>query len=299
MKVSAEAFSLAGDEFLGRSYQEMDCQEFVERSMRKVGINLDLAGSNAWYRQMTWTGSPEECKKKFGSIPKGALLYILKQNGSEPEKYKADGKGNASHIGIFTGRSSNDMLAYPLSLIHGANDEETKKLRDDFRKKVSFGDGAIHSSSSRGCVATSKFEGKAISGGWNRVGLWDRFTYGNSIDALLSGQETPKNDNEKEIEVVIMRAVVKSQNGKGVNFRSQKSTSSTCIETIPEGTEVDVTADDGTWSSIIYKGRSGYAMSAYLEPVNGSTISFTVDRSTAETFYAALGEALNGGGAVG
>ena len=30
MKISAIDFSLAGDKYLGRSYQEMDCQAFVE-----------------------------------------------------------------------------------------------------------------------------------------------------------------------------------------------------------------------------------------------------------------------------
>ena len=33
MKYSAEEFSRAGDQFLGRSYEEMDCQALVERMM--------------------------------------------------------------------------------------------------------------------------------------------------------------------------------------------------------------------------------------------------------------------------
>ena len=31
MKISAMDFSLAGDKYLGRSYEEMDCQAFVEK----------------------------------------------------------------------------------------------------------------------------------------------------------------------------------------------------------------------------------------------------------------------------
>ena len=160
MKIDAVSLSWAGDKYLGRSYKEMDCQAFIERCMADVGYRRDLAGSNAWYRAMTWTGTPEECKRVFGEIPKGAFLFILEQNGREPEKYRKDGIGNASHIGMKTGRN----------------------------------DGAIHSSSSRGKVATSVFKDKTIkNGGWNRVGLLDVFDYGKSVNWVLEhigiGQE--------------------------------------------------------------------------------------------------------------
>ena len=54
----------------------MDCQKFVENCLAEVGIKKDLAGSNTWYRYITWTGTPEECKQKFGRIPPGAFLFI-------------------------------------------------------------------------------------------------------------------------------------------------------------------------------------------------------------------------------
>lgn len=75
-KVSAAVLSTAGARFLGRSYSEMDCQKFVEKCLAEVGIKKDLPGSNAWFRYVTWTGTPEECKKKFGKIPAGCFLFI-------------------------------------------------------------------------------------------------------------------------------------------------------------------------------------------------------------------------------
>lgn len=66
MAVSAKEFSLQGDKYLGRPYSEMDCQAFVEQMMSDVGIKTDLKGSNAWFRKVTWVGTPEECKTKFG-----------------------------------------------------------------------------------------------------------------------------------------------------------------------------------------------------------------------------------------
>ncbi len=149
--VSARTVSLMGDKYLGRTYSQMDCQAFVEQCLADAGLNVNLTGSNAWYRAMTWVGTPEECRTKFGSIPVGAFLYILEQNGREPNQYKADGLGNASHIGIYIGREL----------------------------------GAIHSSYSRGGVYYSSFTGTTINGGWNRVGLWSELDYGETVNEML------------------------------------------------------------------------------------------------------------------
>lgn len=157
--VSAEQVSLQGDKYLGTPYSKMDCQAFVEKCMKDAGMDKNLAGSNAWYRECRkngWVGTPEQCKSTFGSIPKGAFLFILKHDGSETQRGYKDGLGNASHIGLYTGR----------------------------------GKGAIHSSSSRGCVAESAFKGKTIpNGGWNTVGLWDKLDYGDKINRKLRGDD--------------------------------------------------------------------------------------------------------------
>lgn len=147
MKPSAIDLAKVGFNYLGVPYKTMDCQAFVEKCLGDIGIHKNLAGSNAWFRYMTWVGSPELCVSTFGSIPKGAFLFILKNDGKEPERYKADGIGNASHIGIYTGT----------------------------------GLGAINSSSVNECVCESKFSGKSIRNGWNRVGLWDAIDYGDGF----------------------------------------------------------------------------------------------------------------------
>ena len=155
--VNAEVFAKAGAKYLGRSYDEMDCQEFFERCAKDAGLSLDLKGSNAWFRKFRetgWTGSPEDCKKVFGSIPKGAALFIHAFDGGEEKRGYHDGLGNASHIGIKTGT----------------------------------GKGAIHSSATRGQVAESEFHDKTIrNGGWNMVGLSRLFDYGDKINGLLGG----------------------------------------------------------------------------------------------------------------
>lgn len=139
MKPRAEELISAAYRLIGIPYDTMDCQAFVEECLREIGAYKNLPGSNSWYRAMNWTGTPEECQRKYGKIPVGAFLFILKTDGGEPEKFKGDGIGNADHIGIYTG---------------------------------SKGKGAVHSSKSKGQVCESSFSGKSINGGWNRVGLW-------------------------------------------------------------------------------------------------------------------------------
>lgn len=150
-KPTAASFAAQAAKYLGTPYDELDCQALMEAILRDVGVRKNWAGSNAMYRDMAWVGTPEECVAKYGSIPVGAWLFILEQDGNEPAKYKADGIGNASHVGVYTGS----------------------------------GKGAIHSSASRGEVCESAFASKTIRNGWNRVGLCKLLDYG------LDGMELP------------------------------------------------------------------------------------------------------------
>lgn len=234
MTYSAEDFSRAGDKYLGRSYSEMDCQAFVERCMRDVGLKMDLPGSNAWIREVMrngWVGTPEECVRKFGSVPNGALLFILKQDGKEPAKYRGDGIGNASHIGIKTGR----------------------------------GDGAIHSSSSRGCVATSVFRDRTIpNGGWNRVGLYNKFTYGKTVDwHLTHGDQPGEPAGGGE---AMGKGIVSASNGTTVNLRKAPATSAALIERVPVGTEVEIVGSQGEWKKVVANGMVGWMMAMFIDP---------------------------------
>jgi len=270
MKISAIDFSLAGDKYLGRSYEEMDCQAFVEKCMADVGYRRDLGGSNSWYRECMkqgWTGTPEECMKQFGSVPKGALLFILEPVGPKtPAKFRDDGVGDATHMGIVTGRN----------------------------------DGAIHSSSSRGCVATSKFKGKTVpNGGWNRIGLLGVFDYGTTVNWVLdhiglggageswgrSSSDTslmsqrgmspvtyPSNSNEDSKEEPTMNAIIQAENGGAVKLRQSsdpKRSGYSIWEEIPSGTKAEVIQSGENWSRIRVGNRTGWMMSRFLVADDG------------------------------
>lgn len=270
-KISAETFSKCGDKFLGQSYSKMDCQKFVENAMREAGLNMDLAGSNTWLREVNkngWIGSPEECKAKFGHVPTGALLFIRAFDGGEPAKYQGDGLGNASHIGIVTHRSGAAMVQHA--------QEEGICVGNE----VNFGDGAIHSSGSRGMVCTSKFADKTISGGgWNIIGLYKKFSYGAAIDAILDGGSGPEPEPEPidpddpgEGDTP-MTGVVWSENGNPVNFRVGPSTKQKLVGKVPCGNEIEILEIvnkngvewvHGTAEDEEGRRRTGYMMSEFV-----------------------------------
>lgn len=248
-KPLASNMAKGASKYLGRPYSEMDCQQYVENCLADIGINKDLKGSNAWFRQMTWAGTPESCVEKFGRVPIGAFLFIVADDGGEVERGYKDGLGNANHIGIYTGSGN-----------------------------------AVHSSASRGCVAKSAFKEKTVkNGGWNMVGLWDALSYGAAVDRVLEQQE--ETTIEPRAEVKSMQMIVTSENGAGVNMRARPSTQGMYIARIPEGTVLDAEIVSSDWCKVNYNGRSGYAMSLFLRPVE--TGEYTVeDADTAVTVQA-------------
>ncbi len=85
-------------------YTEEDCQEFVEQTIRRAGgQGKDWRGSNDMFRNACSYIAPLAQAKREGRLVPGAVLFILKKDGGEPDRYKADGLGNASHIGWYTG----------------------------------------------------------------------------------------------------------------------------------------------------------------------------------------------------
>ena len=241
-----------GFQYLGVSYQTMDCQKFVEQCLADCGLKKDLAGSNAWYREVMNHGAvmtPEECVSQLGCVPKGAFLFILEHDGKEPEKYKPDGIGNASHIGICT---------------------------------MPRGKGAINSSYSKGCVCESVFKGKSINGGWNRVGLWDQVEYDHSGGTEPAPEPLPDKQT----------ACVWADNGKPVNLRSKPSLMGRLIERVPCGEQVEIIDLDTKWCKVKWKNYVGYMMTKFLFTEDNVLYTVTiphVDRDTAELLVQTYG----------
>lgn len=274
--IDAGKLARAGCKYLGVSYSTMDCQKFVERCLADSGWKIDLAGSNAWYRKCYfegWIGSPDECKKQFGSIPQGAFLFIHEFDGGEPKQYQGDGLGNASHIGLYTNLTGDEMVR--LAIEFG--------VKEEVARLANYGNGAIHSSKSRGCVATSKFVGKAISGGWNEIGLLpEKIAYA-GVDPTPTPSPDPEPTPSPEPEPKPMTATVWSPNGKHVHLRKRKSKLSAVVDNVPYGAEVEVLEYGKDWCQLAYRDDRGavwygYMMTEYLvfEDGNKDSRLFTV-----------------------
>ena len=248
--------------YLGTPYSRLDCQALVEKALSDAGLKINLAGSNAWIREVMadgWVGTPEECKRKYGTIPAGAFLFILKNDGGEPAKYQGDGVGNASHIGIYTGMTGAEMVA-----VSG----------NPNNSKYNYGDGAINSSSSREFVCTSRFNGKSINGGWNRCGVWNRINYN-------GGGEGLKVDYQARVF------------GGNLNVRAEPSKSSERIGKIPNGSVVDVTEDLTGWCKINYEGLTGYVVSNYIQQIKPVDM-ISVPKDELQEIYNMIGKLLHG-----
>lgn len=96
--------------YVGRPYSELDCQGFVEEVLKDCGVRkpdgtpYNWKGSNSmWRNYIKWKGTKEECIKKFGGIPLGAFMFIVRHDGGEVERGYHDNEGNASHVGLNTG----------------------------------------------------------------------------------------------------------------------------------------------------------------------------------------------------
>lgn len=108
--------AVTGD-YLGKPYSKWDCQAFVEQVLKDLGVRkpdgspYNWKGSNSMYRNyIRWRGTIEECKKKFGCIPSGAFMFLVKHDGGEVKNGYHDDLGNASHVGLYVGTSPDPCM---------------------------------------------------------------------------------------------------------------------------------------------------------------------------------------------
>ena len=77
----------------GVPYTKLDCQGFVEEVLKDCGVRkadgtpYNWRGSNSmWRNALLWRGTIAECLHRYGEIPLGAWVFIIKNDGGEKEK---------------------------------------------------------------------------------------------------------------------------------------------------------------------------------------------------------------------
>lgn len=101
----------------GEPYSKWDCQAFVEQVLKDLGVRkpdgkpYNWLGSNSMFRNhIKWRGTIRECREKFGCIPRGAFLFLVKNDGGERERGYKDDLGNATHVGLYVGTEPNPCM---------------------------------------------------------------------------------------------------------------------------------------------------------------------------------------------
>ena len=96
------------EKYTGVPYSKLDCQAFMEEVLKDCGVRkpdgtvYNWRGSNSmWRNALSWKGTIAECRKLYGSIPLGAWVFIVRNDGGEKDRGYTDNAGNASHVGIY------------------------------------------------------------------------------------------------------------------------------------------------------------------------------------------------------
>lgn len=237
------------------TYQQLDCQAYVEQAVINAGGSMSYLGSNDMARHAAvWLGTLDNAKAE-GKLVSGAGLLIHKDDESNlPARYQGDGLGDFSHVGLYLG----DDLAV-----------QDKPKGSLLNKKCN----CVHSSASMGRVA-----GTTVKNGWTHV-IWFKeidygvdvasgVTLGANVPSILadpvdqSGFETINAQLSGASAPVI--AMVYSENRKPVKLRAKPSTKCPIYWTRDIGTAVTVLERGDTWCKVRSRSRQGYMMTQFL-----------------------------------
>lgn len=139
---------------VGYTYDEMDCQAFIEHCARQAGGAMDYLGTNDMARRAAWLGTLSQAQAEGRLVPGAGLLIREETEANLPARYASDGLGDFSHAGLYVGP---DALT---------DTDKTGRMRSC---------DAVHSSATMGRVA-----GSTLQNGWTHVLWFPEIDYGAS-----------------------------------------------------------------------------------------------------------------------
>ena len=245
------------------AYTTLDCQEAVEEALHRSGVPLsecNLSGSNAHYRNCLWRGLPERMTDLLGvkEVPAGMFTFIVEaEDSGTPAKYRGDGYGDATHMGIYMG--------------NGRTFNSSEKMG--------------------GVVVSTKFNGKkqAVSGSWNMVGWppWvDCGLTAGQVAALtgdanytgggtVGGETSAIGDTDSSalgapVSVSVTTeaqsyATVVTPDGNPVKAREQPKKTAIWKYSIPNGTRVLLLGESGGYFKVHWLGKPRWVKKDFLK----------------------------------
>lgn len=236
---------------VGYTYDEMDCQAFVEHCVKQAGGAMSYRGSNDMARHAAWLGTLENAQAE-GMLRPGALLFIHEEDESAlPARYAGDGLGNFSHVGLYVGA---DALS--------DTDKNGRRRACD----------VVHSSATMDRVA-----GSTLQNGWTHVGWAHEIDYGEEaapgvepgagIDQGEAGGAAAVGDGltaGSPAAGAERYAMVVSPDGGPVKLRKSASKDESLYWHVNPGARVQVERERDGWALIRAICTDGYTRRAYM-----------------------------------
>ena len=138
---------------VGYTYEDMDCQAFIEHCARQAGGRMDYLGTNDMARNAAWLGTVDNARAQGKLVPGAGMLIHEDTEANLPAKYRGDGLGDFSHVGLYVGENA---------------------LTDTDKNGQKRACDVVHSSATMGRVA-----GSTLANGWTHVMWFPEIDYGN------------------------------------------------------------------------------------------------------------------------
>ena len=239
---------------VGYTYDEMDCQAFVEHCVRQAGGSMDYLGTNDMARRAAWLGTLDEARAQGRLVPGAGVLIREETEENLPARYAGDGLGDFSHVGLYVGE--------------GALSDTDKNGR---RRACD----AVHSSATMGRVA-----GTTLQNGWTHAMWFSEIDYGEGdggTGATATGATAtpgatgtgatgaaPPAQGLTAGAVSAVYATVAPPDGNPVKLRKSASREETLYWLVGAGARVEVERTRGAWSLIRAVCTDGHTRRAWM-----------------------------------
>ena len=235
---------------VGYTYEDMDCQAFIEHCARQAGGAMDYLGTNDMARRAAWLGTLAEARAQGRLVPGAGVLIREETEENLPARYAGDGLGDFSHVGLYVGEDA---------------------LTDVDKNGNARSCDVVHSSATMGRVA-----GSTLANGWTHAMWFPEIDYGNDAglgvdqgadsgdvsdggtsvgDGLTAG--APAAGAERY-------AMVVSPDGGPVKLRKSASAEETLYWLVNAGARVQVERERDGWALIRAICTDGYTRRAYM-----------------------------------
>ena len=243
----ARAATLAAH--VGYTYDELDCQAFVEHCVRQAGGAMDYLGTNDMARRAAWMGTLAAARAQGHLVPGAGLLIREETDANLPARYAGDGLGDFSHVGLYVGPDA---------------------LTDTDKNGSARSCDVVHSSATMGRVA-----GSTMANGWTHVMWFSEIDYGNEAglgvdhgadsDDVADGMDISDGLTAGTSATSVKRyAVVVSPDGGPVKLRKSASKDESLYWHVNPDARVQVEHERDGWALIRAICTDGHTRRAYM-----------------------------------